>query len=103
MEQIDVEKLTQRTTGKSYPCVRIDNPTQCLPVVVQSLEKGDTQLVVDLNGQRKCVTRISLSAFNINKLMRCCGDVIYLRDEGLEEKIESISQYLECIGELWTS
>lgn len=103
MSQIDVEKLTQRTTGRSYPCIRIDNPTQCLPVVVQSLEKGETQLVVDLNGVRKCVTRISLSAFNIDKLMRCCGDVIYLQDEGLEEKIETISQYLECIEKQWIS
>lgn len=97
MSQIDVSKLTQRTTGQAYPFIRVDNPTQCLPVIVQSLEKGDTQLVVELNGVKKCVTRVSLSAFNIDKLIRCGGDVVFIKDEQTTIGITSIEDYLSCV------
>lgn len=97
MSQIDVEKLTQRTTGKAFPCIEVVTPSLVLPVVVQSLEEGETQLIVEINGVRKCVKRISLSAFNIDKLMRCCGDILYVKSESDTVKINSISQYLECV------
>lgn len=97
MSQIDVAKLTQRTVGKLFPHVLIKSPTQCLPVIVKSLEKGDTQLIVELNGQRKCVINMSLSAFNIDKLLRCCGDIYYVKEECNEEQIMTISQYLELV------
>jgi len=59
---IDIEKLTERTASEKFPNIVITMPNDNLPVVIKSLEEGDMQLIVEFQGKRKVVARISESA-----------------------------------------
>lgn len=96
---IDIQELTARKTGKSYPCVfiKLSNNNEALPVVIRTLEKGDMQLILEFNGITKVIDRISPSAININNLLRVNGSLIYRKSETEDILIENIDTYLSCI------
>ncbi len=94
---INVEELIARKTSESFPNVLITTPNETLPVVVQTLEKGDMQLIVELKGQRKVVSRISESALNIDKLLRTVGPIIYRKSSEEAIEIQDIPAYLSCV------
>ena len=97
MSQIDIKELTERKTQESFPNILITNPNEAVPVVVRTLEKGDMQLIMEYNGARKVVAKISKSAFNIHKLIRVLNSVEYFIGPGVNITIESIEDYLSCI------
>lgn len=94
---INIEELTSRKTEESFPNIFVLSPNDTLPVVVRSLQKGDTQLVAERNGVRKCIARISLSAYNIDMLLRTSGSVEFVRGPEDSIVISEISDYLLAV------
>lgn len=94
---IDIEKLTERTASEKFPNIVITMPNDNLPVVIKSLEKGDMQLIVEFQGKRKVVARISESALNIDKLIRTVGLVNYCSSKKSSVEVADVTTYLNCI------
>lgn len=97
MSQIDISELTNRKTSAEYPSILITAPNETLPVVVRTLEKGDMQLIVELNGVRKVVSRISPSAYNVDKLLRTTGHISYRKSPSEIIEVRDIPTYLSCV------
>lgn len=94
---INIDDFVSRKTEEAFPNFLITNPNQTLPVVVRNLEEGDTQLIVEVNGVRKCVKRVSRSALNVNKLLRTVGSFEYVLGQGSSVTITDIEKYLNCV------
>lgn len=95
--KIDIEELTQRKTSESFPNIVIRNLNITLPVIIQSLEKGEMQLIIEHNGTRKVPMRISESAINIDRLLRGCGTIVYVKGPEESYEINSVLEYLQCV------
>lgn len=97
MSQIDIKELTERKTQESFPNILILNPNETVPVVVRTLEKGDMQLIMEYNGARKVVAKISKSAYNVHKLLRVLGSIDYYIGPNAGITISTVADYLSCI------
>lgn len=91
---INIQELTERKTSESFPNVLILTPNETLPVIVRTLEKGDMQLIVEFNGKRKVVAKISPSAYNVDRLIRTLGTISYRRSVEDVVEISNIETYL---------
>lgn len=91
---INIQELTERKTSESFPNVLILTPNETLPVIVRTLEKGDMQLIVEFNGKRKVVAKISPSAYNVDRLIRTLGTISYRRSVEDMVEISDIETYL---------
>ena len=91
---INTQELTERKTSESFPNVLILTPNETLPVIVRTLEKGDMQLIVEFNGKRKVVAKISPSAYNVDRLIRTLGTISYRRSVEDVVEISDIETYL---------
>lgn len=91
---INIQELTERKTSESFPNVLILTPNETLPVIVRTLEKGDMQLIVEFNGKRKVVAKISPSAYNVDRLIRTLGIISYRRSVEDTVEISDIETYL---------
>lgn len=91
---INIQELTERKTSESFPNVLILTPNETLPVIVRTLEKGDMQLIVEFNGKRKVVAKISPSAYNVDRLIRTLGTISYRRSVEDVVEIRDIETYL---------
>ena len=96
-DKINIERLTESRTSEIFPNVLITNPTDVVPTVVEALEKGDMQLIVEWQGKKKVVARISESAGNIDKLLRVLKHITYSKSQDERIVINSISEYLDCV------
>ena len=94
---IDIEGLVARRTEENFPYFLITHPNDTLHPVTRSLEQGDVQLVVEYKGVRKCVARMSRSAYNVDKLLRTTGPIEYVIAEGVSTTISSVEEYLGCV------
>lgn len=94
---INIEELTSRKTSESFPNIVITKPNENMPVVVRALEEGDMQLIIEYQGKRKVVAKISPSALNIDKLLRTTGEITYQKDENQKYDITDVSMYLSCL------
>lgn len=91
---INIQELIERKTSESFPNVLILTPNETLPVIVRTLEKGDMQLIVEFNGKRKVVAKISPSAYNVDRLIRTLGTISYRRSVEDVVEISDIETYL---------
>lgn len=91
---INIQELTERKTSESFPNVLVLTPNETLPVIVRTLEKGDMQLIVEFNGKRKVVAKISPSAYNIDRLIRTLGIISYRSSAEDTIEISDIETYL---------
>ena len=99
-EPINIHEFTKRTTPVVYPYLKVLEPNNTTPLIVSVLEKGDMPLIIELDGIRKVVARISKSAFNIDKLLRTCGSLELYVGEGNSIMIREVTDYLEVFK--WT-
>lgn len=97
MSSINLEELTSRKTSESYPNLEICTPNDTVPVIVRDLQEGDMQLIVEYNGKRKVVKRISSSAYNVGMLLRTTGKLKYNMGNGIGVEIPDIETYLGCV------
>lgn len=95
--KIDIEELTKVKTNESFPNITVHTLVLTMPTVVQALEKGDMQLIIEHNGERKVPMRISESAVNIDRLLRTCGPITYAKSPTEFCKIESVLDYLKHV------
>ena len=69
------------TTKRKYPYIKLSECNDTTPLVVSLLEEGDTPLVVTRDGVDYNPKEISLSALNINKLLRVHDNVVFVTKE----------------------
>lgn len=91
---INIQELTERKTSEVFPNMLVLTPNETLPVIVRTLEKGDMQLIVEFNGKRKVVAKISPSAYNVDRLIRTLGTISYRRSVEDVVEIRDIETYL---------
>lgn len=91
---INIQELTERKTSEVFPNMLVLTPNETLPVIVRTLEKGDMQLIVEFNGKRKVVAKISPSAYNVDRLIRTLGTISYRRSVKDVVEIRDIETYL---------
>lgn len=99
-EQIDIYEFSKRTTPVIYPYLKILEPNNTTPLIVSVLETGDMPLIIELDGIRKVVARISMSALNIDKLLRTCGSLELTKSADEVTLIKEVTDYLEVFE--WT-
>ncbi len=99
-EPIDVYKFSSRKGEVTYPNITVLSPNKTTPLIVGLLKEGEMPLILELNGDRKIVKRISISAYNIDWMLRTCGSLRYRKSENEETIINSIEDYLEVLE--WT-
>lgn len=94
---LDVDAFSQRKSSMVYPNFELSEINDTLPVVVQSLEKGEVPLLAHHQGQCRIVMKISLAAANVSKLIRTQGMLIYNADEQHSSELYSVRDYLEVV------
>lgn len=88
--------FTEKTKAE-FPRVLIKKPNATLPLVMNSIEKGDDlSLVVEYNGVMKSVGKISNSPMNIKLLLETQEDIIFRElSDSNDVMINSVKDYLE--------
>lgn len=94
---IDVDKLRSRSTSIPYPHIRIDELSNCIPLVVSILNDGDIPLLATLKGTTKIIKRISKSALTISKLLRVSSVTVYLSVKE-NYRVTDIVEYMEVLA-----
>ena len=94
---MNIQELTTNRVSLNYPNVVITRPNRTVPVIIQSLEEGTVQLIMEFKGQRKVVKSISPSAFNMNKLLRTVGSFTYNIDANVGHEVYSIDEYMRLV------
>ena len=91
-------KEFSRSTKVSYPYFKVCKPDESFQLVCRNLEKGDVPLCLDYKDSLYKVQEISISAYNIKKLL----DSIELSivTAGGEFRIETMEDYMEGV-KLW--
>ena len=95
---LDVQSFSQRSVQAGYPYFKLREMSQVTPSVVKLLEEGDIHLRGSYNGKEVVVMRISNSAFNVWRLIRTHGSIVYCISPEESFLIESVEQYLEIIA-----
>lgn len=96
VKELDVQQFNKQYVNVEYPALVITPQNNaCTPIIQSGLYKGDLPLIIDLNGTRKLVRRMSESAYNVKVLLDVCGQVTYIDSSGNAHVIKSIEDYLE--------
>ena len=93
---LDVEAFSARKVSLSKPYLEITNLTDVTPLVVNSLEEGTMSLVATYQGTTRVLKKISLSAYNADKLIRINSKLIVHTDT-CDKTIDKVTDYLEVI------
>lgn len=100
VKELDIESFNKRYVDAEYPALLITNPTQPLvPILKSCLYDGNMPLIVEFNGTRKLMRRMSESAYNIFNLLNVCSGIYYLDKNGESHAITCIQDYLEVYEE----
>lgn len=94
---LDIDQFGKQRSKLDYPYLEILEVNDVLPLVVGALEKGDMQVIAKHNGVNKIIGRISLSAYNIDKLIRTKQVLRLHITEEDNAIITCIQDYLEVI------
>lgn len=94
---LDVESFSERKTQSAYPYVELLDINMTLPLVLSFLEKGEVQIIAEYKGKRRVVGVMSKSAYNMNKLIKTQGRVVYHKSESEAAEISSVVDYLEVV------
>lgn len=102
VEELDISSFNKNYVDAEYPALLITNPTQALvPVLKSCLYDGDLPLIVEFNGTRKLMRKMSESAYNVLSLLNVCSGIVYIDKNGNSHTITCIEDYLEVYAE-WT-
>jgi hypothetical protein len=94
---MNIQELTQPKESVEYPNILIENPDETFAVVFKSLEKGKMQVHMALNGQQRCIGRISMSPKNIHRILRVHKPIRYNMTSTYGVTITNIEDYLEVM------
>lgn len=97
---LNVEEFSQRRTQVKYPNVTLLDVNPTTPLIRTLVEEGDVPIHGKHNGKTVVVGRMSNSAYNIDKLLRTHGTLIYSVSEEETYEINDIKDYLEVFK--WT-
>lgn len=92
---MNITELTTNKTTKSYPNIFVI-PNIAAPAIVRNLQEGDIQLIMEHNGVKKVVSRISPSARNMDMILRVIGPFEYNKSEIEKFQIKCVQDYLDC-------
>lgn len=93
---IDVESFGKKQLQLSYPYIEVTNLNDTTPLIVPILEEGEMPLVAEYKGSRRILKRISMSAYNIDKLLRIKSGIVLHKEIG-DVSVSSVREYLEAI------
>lgn len=94
--KIDAVGFSQSKTSLVYPYLEIKEINEVTPSVIDSLEKGDeVMLIGSLDGKRKVIGHITMSAYNVERLLRVHqGGLVYVESEECKHEILVIEDYV---------
>lgn len=82
-----------------YPYFKAEDPDEAFQLMCRNLEPGDIPLCLSYKGQLYKIMTISLSAYNVDKLIKVCP--LSVVTEAGQYNISSMQDYLEGVH-LWT-
>ena len=91
-----VEDLVDRKTSRLFPNIEV-NYSLTLPLLTTDFEKGDMQVILEYNGKKKCICKISQSARNIKLILECTGPFVYNKSESDYYTINTVQEYLDVV------
>lgn len=94
---LDVDGFSSRKSKIEYPYVEVVDINETLPLVVKALESGDIPLVGNYKGVTRMISKIDATAFNLDKILRTQGLILYHKSEDEQIEIRSIVDYLEVV------
>lgn len=96
-QTIDIESLKSNRTTITYPNIFVSKPDDNLPVIIDALEPGDMEVIIEYNNRQRVIKRISRSALNVDRLIRAEGVIQYYTDADTCIDLYSILDYLEAL------
>lgn len=99
-EAIDIYEFSKRTTETKYPYIKVLEPNATTPLIVSVMENGEMPLVIEMNGVKKVVARISMSALNVDRLLRTCGSLELVMNADNTVLVKDVVDYMEVFK--WT-
>ena len=95
--KLDINEFSNNVVQSTFPSFELREVNQTLAVVIDSLECGETALLATYGGQCKVVKRISLSAYNVKKLLATQGSLIYHISDKESVVINNVLDFLEVV------
>lgn len=95
--KVDIDKFSSNSIKREYPYLELTSFNETLPLVIESLEQGDMQVLATHKGITKVICKISKSAYNIDKLLRTGQKLQVHTSEGEYKQIQNIIDYLEVM------
>lgn len=92
---LDPDEFSSSKTTLTYPSLHVNELFDTLPLITELLEEGSMPLTVVYEGRLMVIKRISASAYNIDKLLRCCGSLVYNKSSSEGVDIQSVLDYME--------
>ena len=94
---LDVVGFSKQRAQVTYPYFKILDVNGVTPSVVGMLEEGDIPLAGVYQGKTALLKKVSMSAYNVDKILRTHEGVLYVINEGEEHYIKKIEEYLELL------
>lgn len=96
--QLDLKKFDVPKVSVNYPNFYINAISNASVVVFQLLDEGEVPLIVEHKGERRIVKRISLSAYNMSRLLRIHDKVCFCVSEENTVEVTDVETYMEVIA-----
>lgn len=97
---IDMDNLNTEKVKRKYPYISVI-PNDTTGAVAEALVDGDMQFSIKYKGER-LLKSISMSVYNISKLLRTCDEIVFHLSEERQIEIKEMSDYVEGVNE-WIS
>lgn len=96
--ELVIDKLIHKVLPFTTPCFMFLTPHDAFVGVYQNLEEGDTPLMYSDGSNVKVFPKsISLSAYNVKKLLYVFDEILYYDENENKHVIRSPVDYLEVI------
>lgn len=99
VKELDVQSFSKRYVNDEHPALIITKPSNaCVPVLQNCLYHGNLPLIIERNGERKLIRRMSESAYNVQALLLVCSGILYVDKDDKEHIINTVEDYLEVFN-----
>lgn len=96
---MNIQEITKSTQNEEFPNITICATSIAVAQMVTLLEEGDTQLIFNQGGDKSnlVIKRISLSPFNIKKLLAVVDLLIFSTSDTTRTRITNVEDYMRLV------